>query len=181
MKGILLMVFALVLSISGHCQSENEIYNKIIQDYVLKNLHSTVPMTSELIIVENTLTMGELSVDDYLKFKKQYGKLKKETFIDFTRKSSDCLNADDVEFPEFEAILVSKEQGKNRKNIAEAFPNWNGLLIELSNIGFNVKRDQAFLYYAFDSGRGAAGGAFLIYEKKKNEWFCKTVIPAWAM
>ena len=60
------------------------------------------------------------------------------------------------------------------------YPNWNHSILEFSNIGFNEEKNQAFVYYGFDSGSGVGGGFYIIFEKKKGKWKNKAVIPAWA-
>ena len=77
-------------------------------------------------------------------------------------------------------MIINSEQKKNWEELRESFPNWNGSVLEFSNIGFNEEKNQALVYYGFDKGPSVGGGVYIVLEKKKKKWKCKKVIPSWA-
>ena len=124
--------------------------------------------------------MRKLEGKEFSRFKEKYKKLDEETFIDFIKKNQEGLQMGSDRFTAIDIVMVNQEQSKSRKELLTTYPNWNGSILEFSNIGFNGERDQAFVYYGFNSGPGVGGGIYIVFEKKKNKWKCKAVIPAWA-
>ena len=181
MKITFLAVFILSLNFSAHNQAENIIFKQVIDDYVLKYRQPNIKHSSTtLIILETPLYMRKLELKEFSTFKDKYSKFDENTFVDFLKKNKDSFHIENNKYLNVDIVIVSQEQSKNRKELLVMYPNWNGSILEFSNIGFNERKDQAFVYYGFDSGAGTGGGFYIIFEKKKNKWKQKVVIPAWA-
>jgi hypothetical protein len=181
MRNAILIILLICLNVAVYSQPENKIYKKIIHDYVLKQSQSNFKYSStKLIVLEDPINMRKLNTNEFSRFKEKYKKLDEYTFIDFVKKNQVGLNFDSSSFSGIYIVMVNKEQSKNWNQLYTLYPNWNGSILELSNIGFNKERDQAFVYYGFSSGPGVGGGIYIVFEKKREEWKPKKVIPAWA-
>jgi hypothetical protein len=77
-------------------------------------------------------------------------------------------------------ILIDTDSIPKRIDLINLYPTWIHSMIEFSNIGYNDNSDQALVYYGFDSGPGVGGGIYLIFERKRNKWKLKKVLPSWA-
>ncbi len=181
MKYTFLAIFILSVNIAVYSQTENKIYKRIIDDYVLKNRQPNIKYSSTtLIVLEVPFYMKKLDVNEYSRFKEKYKKLDEQVFVDFVKRNQEDLHFESIEFSDIEIVTINKEQSKSRKELLASYPNWDGSILEFSNIGFNEEKDQAFVYYGFDSGPGVGGGVYIVFEKKRKKWKRKIVIPAWA-
>ena len=181
MKITFLAVFILSFNISTYSQAESVIFKRVIDDYVLKYRQPNIKYSSTtLIILEKPLYLRKLELNDFSRFKEKYKKFDENTFVDFIARNQDNFHIENDKYSDIDIIIVSQKQSKNRKELFAKYPNWNGSILEFSNIGFNERNDQAFLYYGFDSGSGTGGGFYIVFEKKKNNWKEKVVVPAWA-
>ena len=181
MKHPFLIIFALCLNITAYCQDESVIYKKIIDEYPLKYKQpSTKKSFVTLIVLEVPLYLRKIEITEFSRFKESYKKLDEKTFLDFIKKNQKSTNMDNFKFPDVDIVVVNQEQSKRKKELLTMYPNWNHSILEFSNIGFNEEKNQAFVYYGFDSGSGVGGGFYIIFEKKKGKWKNKAVIPAWA-
>ncbi len=181
MKNAILVLLIVSLNVTVYSQPENKIYKKIIHDYVLKHRQANFKYSStKLIVLEAPIYMRKLNANEFSRFKEKYNKLDEYTFVDFVKKNQEGLNFDSSSFSGIDIIMANKEQSKNWNQLYTLHPNWNGSILELSNIGFNKEKDQAFVYYGFSSGPGVGGGIYIVFEKKREKWKTKKVIPAWA-
>ncbi|MGD2033805.1 MAG: hypothetical protein PVF73_02040 [Bacteroidales bacterium] len=181
MRYIIIAIFILGLNSVAFSQSENVIYKKVIDEYVLKNRQPNSNYSSiTLIVLEKPNYMRKLEVNEFSRFKGKYKKLDEGTFTDFVAKNKEGLHMGSDKYPDITIVMVNQEQSKNRKELLKTYPNWNRSVLEFSNIGFNKEKDQAFVYYGFDSGPGVGGGIYIVFEKKRKKWKRKATIPAWA-
>ena len=180
MKYTLLAILTLSLNISTYCQVECNIYEKIIDAYTLKHKQPNDNRTSvTLIILETPYYMKKPEIGNFFVYKTQYKKLEENTFIDFVNKNQEDLQMGNIKYSNVEIVIINHEQSKNWEELFTTYPNWNFSILEFSNIGFNEEKSQAFVYYGFNSGALAAGGIYIIFEKKRGKWKEKAVIPAW--
>lgn len=182
MKSIILTILVLSFNITANSQVENTIYKKIIDDYVLKlrppNIDYTLKTT--LTVLEKPAYMDTLNINDFNRFKEKYEKLDKQTYIDFINKAQDNVQFEEINIPGFEFIAFKRDSVPKYKELIVKYPYWVHSILEFSNIGFNKEKDQALVYYGFNSGPGVGGGVYIVFEKRRNKWKCKKVIPAWA-
>ena len=181
MKITFLAIFILSFNISANSQVESIIFKQVIDNYILKYRQPGIKNTSTtLIILETPLCMQKLESNEFSRFKEKYRKFDESTFMDFIKKNQDNFHIEKDKYSGIDIVIVSQEQSKSRKELLAIYPNWNDSILEFSNIGFNERNDQALMYYGFDSGAGIGGGFYIVFEKKKNKWKEKVVIPAWA-
>jgi hypothetical protein len=112
--------------------------------------------------------------------RERYRKLDKQTFVDFVEKSQQKLNTENIRYPDAEVVVFRKELMPDNRELYNRYPNWNGAVLEFSNVGVNKEKNQGLVYYGFSSGKEVGGGIYIIYERKKKKWKRKMVIPAWA-
>lgn len=182
MKSIILTIFVLSFNIAANSQVENTIYKKIIDDYVLKLRPPNIDykLKTTLTVLEKPVYMDTLNIDDYNRFKTKYEKLDKQTFLDFINKAQENVQFEKISIPNFEFIALKRDSVPKHNELILKYPYWVYSILEFSNIGFNEEKDQALVYYGFNSGPGVGGGVYIVFEKKKNKWKEKAVIPAWA-
>jgi hypothetical protein len=182
MKSIILTILVLSFNITANSQVENIIYEKIIDEYVLKlrppNIDYSLKTT--LTVLEKPVYMDTLNIDDYKRFKAKYEKLDRQTFLDFINKAQEDVQFEGISIPNFEIVTLKRDSIPKHKELILKYPYWIHSILEFSNIGFNEEKDQALIYYGFNSGSGVGGGVYIVFEKKKKKWKEKAVIPAWA-
>ena len=181
MKQIILFTLIVILNSRVYSQSEAEIYKHVISDFVLKhrqpNTDDSQPTT--LIVLETPAYMIKIDDSDYSRFKEKYKKLDQQTFEDFIKKNQVNFQFENLKVADIETVMFNKESRPNWEELYSTYPNWDYRILEFSNIGFNEVKNQAMVYYGFDSG-ATGGGVYIIYKKKGIRWKIKKVISAWA-
>ncbi len=173
-------LFFLALQVNG--QDECAIYKIIIEKYVLKQSPPNIDYTKKttLTILEHPNYMNSLSMNDYERLKGKYKKLDKQTVLNFIDKAQEELRFQGVDIENIELVLLARDSVSLYADLASKYPYWSYSTLELSNIGFNKERNQAFVYYGYTKGVNSGGGVYIIFEKKRNKWKQKGVIPVWA-
>jgi len=160
-----------------------EIYHRVIGDFILEeyNWQSERVEIPILVFLDSALYL-DLSQDNTSRFeylRDKYTKLKYSTFSDFLLKNRSPLKVERIEETYDRAIIIDGSSIPLKDTLFNQYPNWNGWIIELSNVGFNVEGNQALVYFGFEGGLGVGGGVWLIYHKKFKKWKLKRIIPAW--
>jgi hypothetical protein len=175
-----LFCLLITLSLASYGQDDMEIYKQVINEFVLKNDRPPNAQGSRtLIMLEKPAHMKKIVDADYEYFKRKYKKLDRETFIDFVKKNQAESEIQTLKI-DFAEIVRIKRESLNWDEFTRSYPNWNHSILEFSNVGFNGLRNQAIIYYSFDSGPGVGGGVYVIYKKRGKKWKNRKVIPAWA-
>lgn len=182
MKYILKVIIILSVNITAYSQADNMIiYKRIMDDFVFKyrqpNLRDSPKV---LVVLKAPIYLRKIDTSEFYLFNKKYKSLDKQAFEDFLEKSKVDLQLQTNEFSDVEIVIINKEQSENRKELFDSHPNWDGSIIEFSNIGFNRKKDQAIMYYGFTSGLASGGGIYIVFKKKWKKWKPKKVLPSWA-
>lgn len=175
-------VFILFLTFNsfGYGQQEAEIYNLVVTDFAIeKNLKPTESIT-EVTIVALDKPSRIFKEVTFSKLKESYRKLSKEVFNDFYIKNQNDFKLQEFYSSNFELIILSKDSILSYEQMADKFPNWNHVIIELSNIGFNKRKNEAMVYFGQHFGSRSGGGIFIIYKLKKGKWNQKKIIPSWS-
>ena len=182
MKTIFALIFFVLHTGMVFCQVDSEVYAKVIDQYVLKLRQPSIDYSSS-----TTLTVREIPVymktnglEDFAWFKQKCKRLEKQTFINFIEKNPSTLNKDMFDIPGFNVVILKNDMIPSRAELIEKYPDWIFSILAFSNIGFNEDKSQALVYYSFDSGSMAAGGIYLLYEKKRRKWKQKGFMPSWA-
>jgi hypothetical protein len=180
---IILTIFVLYNSaILVYSQEEKEIYYKILTEYVykLKPLNIDYSSGMTLIIRDHPKYMRSLDNNDFERFKDTYKNLGSETFKALVKKNLMAPEFIDPKFDGIKVVILKEDSIPGRNMLSTKYPDWILSILEFSRVGFNESKDQAIVYYGFDSGPGVGGGCYLVFEKKRNKWKQKGFIPAWA-
>ena len=182
MRTRLLLLLVLISSSIVYCQSEKVIYSRIIYDYVTKHKPPNIDYSNGMVLVvlEKPKHMSILNASDFERFNKKYKNLRLDTFEDFVSKNLSSTHFEELNIHGIKFVIFNKDSIPSWKEICSKFPNWTYSIVEFSKIGFNDTKNQAMVYYGYDSGTGVGGGIYLIFENKGHKWRCKRVIPAWA-
>lgn len=182
MRLLNIWILFLLFSTSAFCQHDSVIYNMIIEEYVLNLRQPNIDYSSNttITVLKSPRYLSQLTNEDFPRFKEKYDKLNKQTFYGFVKNIQDDLHLDMHKFTDIDVVLIDKDSIPKRIDLINLYPAWIHSMIEFSNIGYNDNRDQALVYYGFDSGPGVSGGIYLIFERKRNKWKIKKVIPSWA-
>ena len=158
MKYILKVILILSVNITAYSQADYVIYKKIMDDYVFNYRQPNIKDSPKVaVVLKAPIYLRKIDSSEFYLFSKKYKSLDKQAFEDFLEKRKVNLQLKPNEFSDVKIIIIDKEQIENRKELFDLHPNWNGSILEFSNIGFNKKKDQAILYYAFSFGPGAGG------------------------
>ena len=161
------------------CQSEIEIFTRVLNDYTSKmHFKGTQPNTI-ILVLSKPKYQSKLDEKDYPRFNVKYKKLEKGTFDNYILKQGSELGFDSIKLIDATALLINIDTCLNAKQLLSTYPTWDHYFYELSSVGFNDKRTQAIVYYGY-SGLSIGGGIYIIYQKKKNKWRELKTIPAWA-
>lgn len=179
-KSIILIL--LLTSFFAHGQYETEIYEKIILEYVLSLKPPNIDYSSgiTLTVLRRPNYMHKLDIKDFDRFKEKYENLDLQTFTNFINNNQLDSQFEKLEMPGMELVIIENESIPSWAELNSLYPNWIFSILEFSNIGFNESKNQALVYYAFDSGSGVGGGFYMVYEKKRRKWKQQGFIPAWA-
>jgi len=184
MKYTVILIFALIIPLNNaYCQlEESSLYSQVIDDFIEDDCKLKKNQSNEkvLIIFERPKNMSKVNNDFFTRFKKKYKKLGKSTFDNFLIASEQVLKTEYFSNTNQNIILLDSQYSTDRGVLIEKYPNWNLIIYEFSNIGFNEEMTQAILYYGYNAGAASAGGVYLIYEKKRGKWKKRKLIPAWA-
>jgi hypothetical protein len=182
MKRVILILTLLVHCALSFSQKEVEIYNWIFINYIqqLKQPNIDYSSGTTLTVLKRANYMRKLDTIDYTRFKEKYDKLEYKTFINFIHQNKLDLQSEKIGISGVKVVILENESIPRWSEIISKYPNWIFSIIEFSNIGFNEAKDQALVYYGFDSGPGVGGGFYVVFEKKKRKWKQKGIIPAWA-
>jgi hypothetical protein len=169
-------------SLLANSQNDEEIYKLVIIDFVYKQKQPNIDYSQGLtIIVRDTpVYMNKLNANDFTRFIEKYNNLDRQTFKEFIDRNQVGIQFGKLKLPGNEIVMIKNEPKPNWQELIEKYPNWIHSIIELSNIGYNEEKNQALIYYGFDSGPGVGGGFYVIYEYNGRKWKCKKVIPSWA-
>ena len=181
MKVIVFTTLFLFINSIANGQNDCVILKKIIDEHVLRYKQPGISYTSTtLLILEYPKYTISICPNDFYRYKKQYKKLDEKTFADFLNQNQERTINWDCKYTDIEIIRVSQEISNNWNALIEKYPNWNLSILEFSNIGFNEEKNQALMYYGFYNGPLSAGGFFIVFEKKRDKWKEKFVIPIWS-
>jgi hypothetical protein len=182
LRMITLMSVLLFFCGLSYSQKEADIYNRIYIDYIEKQKPPNVDYTSgiTLTVLKRPNYMNKLDSSDFIRFNDKYDKLELSTFISYIKESQLDLNFERIDINGAKIILLENDSIPSWLELSSIYPNWIYSIIELSNIGFNDAKDQALVYYGFNSGPGVGGGFYMVFESKGKRWKCKKVIPSWA-
>jgi len=178
MKYILYLL--LLLNFNLFSQVNDEIYYQVVNDFVLKdrklNVNFEIPT---IVIVDSTRYWNIPLYDDFEKLKSKYHKLEYETFKDLVDNNKSTLNLDSFKELNFDVNFINHDNIPDSSTLLKEFPNWNLMILEFSNVGFNKEKNQAIVYYGFSS-INEGGGAYFILKKKCKKWKIKKVLPLWS-
>jgi hypothetical protein len=182
MRTRLLLLLLLISSTFVYSQSENIIYSRIITDYAVKYKPPNIDYSNGIVLVvlEKPKNMSIPNLADFDRFNKKYKNLRLDTFEDFISKNLSSTPFEEPHTQGITFVIFNKDSIPSWQEISNRYPNWTYSVLEFSEIGFNESKNQAMVYYGYNSGPGVGGGIFLIYENKGRKWKCKKVIPAWA-
>ena len=181
MKYILKMILILSVNIAIYGQADNIIYKEVMDVYVFKHVQPNLRDSPKVIVVlKAPIYLRRIDSSEFYLFNKKYKSLDRQTFENFLENRKVDLQLRPIEFSDVKIVIIDKEQIENKKELFDSYPNWNGSILEFSNIGFNRKKDQAILYHGFKFGQGAGGGIYIVLKKKWKKWKIKKVIPSWA-
>ncbi len=176
-----LFIFILFFKIGnyGYSQESIEVYNRVIKDFVIRNFNPLNDDSTEITIIALDKPSHLFKDITFHRLKKVYRKLSEQAFNDFYKKNQLDSKLEEINILEFKLVVFNKDTIPGQEQLASAYPGWNRVIIELSNIGFNERKNQAMVYYGAIIGSGAAGGIYVIYKLKKGKWKQKKIIPAW--
>jgi hypothetical protein len=182
MKKEITIFILLSLCFLTYSQNEAEIYSRIYNLYIekLKSPNIDYSFGATVTVLKQPIYMSKLDTNDYLGFRDKYKNLEKETFNNFIIENQSELHSERIKVKGIDIVMLENDSIPSWKDIISKYPNWIFSIIELSNIGFNEKADQALVYYGFDSGPGVGGGFYLVFEYRGRQWKCIRVIPGWA-
>jgi len=172
------MFFVLIISTNNYGQDEQKIYCQILTEFVF----NTSPFSNDSITLVLRDTPLYLSLlDDYNNLKINYKKLEKQTFNNFIQRRNQKIEKLDFINIWSDIIIIDNKQILDKHEFLLKHPNWNLWILEFSKIGFNEQRNQALVYYGFETEARTGGGVYIILKKKRNgKWKIKKKIPSWA-
>ncbi len=177
-----LSIFILIFTINtlGYSQQEAEIYSHVINNFALRKNLKPADSNKEITIVSLDKPSRIFKEVTFSRLRESYRKLSEEVFNDFYKKNQMDFNFEKFYTSNFELVILNKDAIPNQEQIADKYPKWNHVIIELSNIGFNKRKNEAMVYYGQHIGSRAAGGVYIIYKLKKGKWKQKKIIPSWS-
>jgi hypothetical protein len=175
MRGLFLILIYLLSFRTGFSQQqlESKLVDQVFHDF---NVGKTKHVDTILILL-HPIHKIPLKDSNLERFKDKYKSLKKSTYDEFVNNLEKDITLQDIKTLE-KPFIVDQTVYKNYSDIF--LKHKNVLIIELSNIGYSVEKDQALIYYGSIQRPMSAGGVYLLYEKKKANWKLKKVIGAWA-
>jgi hypothetical protein len=178
-----ILIFAFLFThVLAFSQNEEGIYSRVFIDYIEKLKQPKIDYSSgiTLTVLKRPEYIEKLDTNDYYRFRDKYDKLEMKTFINFIKDNQTDLHFEKIDIHGTNVVILENESIPSWLELSSKYPNWIYSIIELSNIGFNEARNQALVYYSFNSGPGVGGGFYLVLENNGRKWKCKKVIPAWA-
>lgn len=173
---------------------EYAVYSVLLNEMFIKEGVKLL-VISERAAFQDNFGEQQLSFDERLQRKKQYfSSVEDGTFIDFDAKSfksskleyefKSSINyvlIDDGEL--IEKVLrdeadLEKDRKDGKYHLFEKYPEAKGL-IKFSKIGFNKKRNQAFVEVKFTHCGLCGRGDYVLLEKKQGIWKIKEIFNRW--
>lgn len=177
-----LSIFILIFTINnlGYSQQKAEIYNLVINNFAIEKNLKPADSNDEITIIALDKPSRLFKEVTFNRLRESYRKLSEEVFNDFCIKNQIDFKLEEFYTPKFRLVIFSKDSILNQEQFADKYPKWNHVIIELSNIGFNNRKNEAMVYYGQNIGSRAAGGVYVIYKLKKGKWKQKKIIPSWS-
>lgn len=175
----ILMFFVLIISTNNYGQDEQKIYCQILSEFVFNKKNFIANDSITLVLRDTPLYLSLL--DDYTNLKINYKKLEKQTFDNFIQRRNQKIEKLDFINIRSDIIIIDNIQIADKREFLLKHPKWNLWILEFSKIGFNEQRNQALVYYGFETEAKTGGGVYIILKKKRNgKWKIKRKIPSWA-
>lgn len=174
---LLLVVIATTASLA---QADTEVFRKVMEDYVLKNKppHLKASKTMTVVILSKPSHDIQLTSADFGRFHDQCEKLDKSTFESFLEKAHQDFTAPDEKIQDTKIVTI--EKFTDYKDLYKKYADYDGRLLEFTNVGLNSTGDQALVYYGWQQGPGVGGGVYLLYARKGTHWKLIKTFGAWA-
>lgn len=146
--------------------------------------------TQSLYVIEEYTSVGleyNKTLDTMLRpFKGEDFELTQDTIDDFIAKNSTPSQlVADMDLGIKYILLLQTEKDEMRKNqpdlelaIREKYPDSYGALLTLSQVGFNMERTQALIYFHERFAHSGTGN-YCVFEKQKGNWVWKACIISW--
>ncbi len=173
---------------------EYAVYSSILNEMFLKEGVKLL-VISDQAMFHDRFGEQQLSSDERLQHKKRYySSVDDDTFIDFEAKSLISSKLESKfkisinyilinENELIEKILrneaeIEKDKKDGKYNLYDKYPVARGL-IKFSKIGFNKKRNQAFVEVNFTHCGLCGSGDYVLLEKKQDVWKIKEIFNRW--
>lgn len=170
----------LIFNSNSFSQNYSDIYCSVFKDIVFKDYKNKKNIKHTFIILEKPNYLKEIEEKDFERFKSFFKNLDEYMFLDFIKENREELDIGHIEKLDYNIVFLDKEKVYDRKQLLAKYPDWNLSILEFSNIGFNKEKNQAIVYYGFESVSGVGGGTYLVYKKKGKKWKLKKIIPSWS-
>lgn len=173
---------------------EYTVYSVILNEMFIKEGVKLL-VISDQAIFHDRFGEQQLFSDERLQHKKRYySSVEDDTFIDFEANSLKFSKLESKfkisinyalinESELIEKVLrdeteIEKDIKDGKYNLYDKYPDARGL-IKFSKIGFNKKRDQAFVEVNFTHCGLCGSGDYVLLEKKNNVWKIKEIFNKW--
>lgn len=175
-----IVLLTLIFNLNSFSQNYSNIYSSVFKDIVLKDYKNEKNVKHTFIILEKPNYLIDIKEEDYERFKSFFKNLDKYMFLDFIKENKKSLDTRYIEELDYNIIFLDKKGDYDREQLLAKYPDWNLYLLEFSNIGFNKEKNQAMIYYGFESMSVVGGGVYLIYKKKGKKWKLRKIISSWS-
>lgn len=142
-----------------------------IYSCVIDSLHN-YDSSYQVILCDSTVHWNIESSYDYIS--EHFPDLSEETLNNYWEINQDPVKLLNIPDLEVQCHLISPE---NRGEWREIYPDAN-VLVHLSRIGYNLKKDQALLYMS-DYYAPLAGGGYIVFLKKEEDWVINGMVMLW--
>jgi hypothetical protein len=182
MRYLTTLVLLFTILVDSSAQTDKDVLKQVLFDFALKDRQSKTGDLSPTTLIILTKPSYDIKVKstDFEKYKRSYKKLDRLTFEDFVIKSQEDLIFSIDTIANLQTVLLDKSSFKNLGDLYKLYPNLYLGLLELTNVGFNPTRTQAFVYYGYQGGPMTGGGIYVVYIKKKTRWKVAKTIGVWA-
>jgi hypothetical protein len=174
-------IVILLLATTCLAQADKEVFRQVMEDYVLdyRPPHLRTSRAITVVILTNATYDIQLQSDDFDRFRERYKKLDRSTFEDFLKKVNKDFTSADTSIRNTRIVMLDKGQTPDYRELYRIYPDYDGRILEFSNVGFNSNGDQAFVYYGWQLGP-VGGGVYLLYNRKGTRWKLIRKFGAWA-
>ncbi|HEX6188542.1 MAG TPA: hypothetical protein VFZ40_10715 [Pyrinomonadaceae bacterium] len=141
------------------------------------------------LVLEDAARWNDLTQPDQEQVEKMIGpSLLKETVADFAIKNERSAALTNRFQLKAAVVLISRDEVRGIFGDSDLDEAWKvfharypkaGSIVNLSRVGFNTKKTQALIYYAYFCGGLCGQGQYILLTKKDDKWVIEKEVMAW--